>query len=216
MKKKRCIIIILLLLIAVAAAVFGINGYVCLKGGANIVREADALPSGEYDCILVLGAKVNGDEPSRMLKDRLDKAIELYRMELSPCILMSGDNGTKEYDEVSVMKSYALREGIPEDAVMTDHAGFSTYESMYRAKEIFGAKRILVITQEYHLYRALYIAERLGLEAYGVATPDIAYYGEFYREVREILARDKDFVKCIFMPEPTYLGEGIELYRENK
>ena len=90
-----------------------------------------------------------------------------------------------------------------------DHAGFSTYESIYRAKEIFNVKKIIIVTQKYHLYRALYIANQLGIEAYGVGSDPRQYVGATYREAREILARDKDFVKCIFKPKPTYLGETI-------
>ena len=90
-----------------------------------------------------------------------------------------------------------------------DHAGFSTYESIYRAKDIFQAKKVVIVTQKYHLYRALYIANRLGLEAYGVGADPRQYVGATYREIREILARDKDFIKCIFKPEPTYLGDTI-------
>ena len=90
-----------------------------------------------------------------------------------------------------------------------DHAGFSSYESIYRAKEIFEAKKIVIVTQKYHLYRSLYIANKLGIEAYGVSADLRKYIGQSYREVREILARDKDFVKCIFKPKSTYMGEVI-------
>ena len=93
-----------------------------------------------------------------------------------------------------------------------DHAGFSTYESIYRAKEIFGAKKILIVTQEYHLYRALYIARCFGIDAYGVSSDLDNYYGQFHRDVREILARVKDFGLCILKVKPTYLGEPIDLH----
>lgn len=92
-----------------------------------------------------------------------------------------------------------------------DHAGFSTYESLCRAKEVFGAKRIVIVTQEYHLYRALYIAEGLGLEAYGVAADGQTYAGQSMRDFREILARVKDFGTTMLKPEPTYLGEVISI-----
>ena len=80
---------------------------------------------------------------------------------------------------------------------------------MFRAKEIFGANKIVIVTQKYHLYRSIYIARQLGIEAYGVGADPRKYVGETYREIREILARDKDFIKCIFKPEPTYLGDTI-------
>ena len=107
------------------------------------------------------------------------------------------------------MKKYAIDKGVPSEDIFMDHAGFSSYESIYRAKEIFGAKRIVIVTQKYHLYRALHIANSLGVEAYGVGADPRQYVGAMYREIREILARNKDFVKCLFKPEPTYLGESI-------
>jgi len=122
---------------------------------------------------------------------------------------MSGDHGRKEYDEVNIMKKYAIEKGIPSENIFMDHAGFSTYESIYRVKNIFEAKKVVIVTQKYHLYRALYIANQLGLEAYGVGADPRRYVGTTYREIREILARDKDFFKCIFKPEPTYLGDTI-------
>ena len=122
---------------------------------------------------------------------------------------MSGDHGRAEYDEVNIMKNYAIERGVKSEDIFMDHAGFSTYESIYRAKTIFKAKRIVIVTQKYHLYRALYIAKQLDLEVYGVGADPRQYVGATYREIREILARDKDFIKCIFKPEPTYLGETI-------
>ena len=110
------------------------------------------------------------------------------------------------------MKTFAVDAGIASEHVFMDHAGFSTYESMYRAKEIFQAKKIIIVTQEYHLYRAIYIAESLGLEAYGVAADYRAYTGQTKRDLREILARVKDFGTSLFQPEPTYLGEAIPIW----
>ena len=124
---------------------------------------------------------------------------------------MSGDHGRDEYDEVNIMKDYAIEKGIPSESIFMDHAGFSTYESIYRAKEIFQAKKVVIVTQKYHLYRALYIAKKLGLEAYGVGADPREYRGAFYREVREIIARNKDFIKCILKPKPTYLGSVIPI-----
>ena len=109
------------------------------------------------------------------------------------------------------MNQVAIDAGIPSSDVVMDHAGFSTYESIYRAKEIFGAEKVIIVTQEYHLYRALYIAEKLGLEAYGVDADYHSYRGQITRDVREILARCKDFASIIFKPEPTYLGEKIPI-----
>lgn len=190
-----------------AVLVFGIDFYVKQKAKPYILTPEEA---GEgYDCVLVLGCGVWGDTPSHMLEDRLLEGISLCQSGASKKLLMSGDHGRKGYDEVNVMKKFAVDRGIPSEDVFMDHAGFSTYESMYRAKEIFKAEKILIVTQDYHLYRAIYDARALGLEAYGVASNPRSYGGQLYRDIREILARNKDFIYSIIKPEPTYLGEAI-------
>ena len=143
------------------------------------------------------------------LQDRLEEGIKLYNEGVATKIIMSGDHGREEYDEVNIMKEYAIAKGIPSEDIFMDHAGFSTYESIYRVKEIFDADNIVIVTQEYHLYRALYIADKLDINAYGVNSDPRKYSGQTFRELREILARNKDFINCIIKPEPTYLGESI-------
>ena len=144
-----------------------------------------------------------------MLEDRILKAIELYENGVAPKIIMSGDHGREEYDEVNIMKNYAIEKGIPSEDIFMDHAGFSTYDSIYRAKHIFEVKNIVIVTQEYHLFRALHIANKLGINALGVNSDPRKYSGQTYREIREILARNKDFVKATFKPKSTYLGDTI-------
>ena len=168
-------------LLAAAAVLIG-NAVIKGQTAPWILTEEQA-KSVQTDCILVLGAGVRDNgSPSHMLEDRLKKAIELYRAEISPKLLMSGDHGRVGYNEVGVMKRYAVREGVPESNVFMDHAGFSTYESLRRAKEVFGVQKVLIVTQGYHLYRALYIARQLGLEAYGVGAdlhedPNVPNFG---------------------------------------
>ena len=174
------------------------------------ILSAEEAPAWGADCILVLGAGVreNG-RPSDMLAERLDASVALYFAGAAPKLLMSGDHGRVGYDEVNVMKDHAIAAGVPSEDVFMDHAGFSTYESLYRARDVFQARRVLIVTQEYHLYRALYIARALGLEARGVASDTRSYYGQLYRELREVLARDKDVFQCILKPKPTFLGPAI-------
>lgn len=197
------------IIIIIVIIVLGINLYVKKSTSKQIMNENDSAKLSDVDCIIILGAGIWGDKPSPMLEDRLLEGIKLYQNNVSDKIIMSGDHGRKEYDEVNIMKNYAIEKGIPSENIFMDHAGFSTYESIYRAKDIFEAKKVVIVTQEYHLYRALYIANQLGLEAYGVGADPRQYVGATYRELREILARDKDFIKCIFKPEPTYLGDTI-------
>jgi vancomycin permeability regulator SanA len=172
-------------------------------------KQINTTIKDEVDCILVLGAGIWGDKPSPMLQDRLDTAIKLYKDGVSNKIIMTGDHGTKEYDEVNIMKQYAIDAGIPSEDIFMDHAGFSTYESIYRARDIFKVKNMVIVTQEYHLYRALYIANSLGVKSYGVNSDPRQYAGQLYREAREILARNKDFIYGIVKPKPTYLGKEI-------
>lgn len=206
---KKVLIVILSLGFILGIGALSVNWYVIGSTKKQILTDSDIANLKDVDCLIVLGAKVNNNVPSPMLNDRLDTAVQLYQKGVAPKIIMSGDHGQKDYDEVNVMKEYAINNGIPSENVFMDHAGFSTYESIYRAKEIFKAQKIVIVTQEYHLYRALYIANSLGLEAYGIKADKEPYAGQTYREIREILARDKDFVKCIFKVKPTYLGEDI-------
>lgn len=206
---KILIIIILILCELIGIMMLSINFYVVNKTKSKIVTEKQAKELENVDCILVLGAGIWGDKPSPMLEDRLLQGITLYNNQTSSKIIMSGDHGKEEYDEVNVMKDFAIEKGVKSEDIFMDHAGFSTYDSVYRAKEIFKAQKIIIVTQKYHLHRALYVAEKLGIEAYGVASDPREYRGQVVRELREVLARDKDFFKCIIKPEPTYLGDTI-------
>ncbi|MBO7405448.1 MAG: YdcF family protein, partial [Clostridia bacterium] len=170
-----------------------INAAMIVKARGRILQTADVRDTGA-DCILVLGAGVRADgTPSHMLEDRLLTGIALYEAGAAPKLLMSGDHGSVDYDEVNTMKSFAVGHGVPPDDIFMDHAGFSTYESLIRARDVFGADRIVIVSQEYHLYRALWLAEALGIEAVGVSADIRTYVGQSMREVREIAARCKDF-----------------------
>ncbi len=208
---KKIIMYITITLIIIILIILGINFYVKSSTKQQIIKKEDCSNLQDVDCIIVLGAGIWGDKPSPMLEDRLLEAISLYENNVSAKIIMSGDHGQEDYDEVNVMKKFAIEKGVPSEDIFMDHAGFSSYESMYRAKEVFGAKKVVIVTQEYHLYRSLYIANKLGLEAYGVASDPRKYAGQTMRELREVLARDKDFVKCIFKPKPKYLGDAIPI-----
>lgn len=210
---RKLLRIFLCLCILGVTALTVINAIVKLSTGDQIIRSEEAAKLEDIDCILVLGCFVKDDgRPSDMLFDRLTRGVELYGLGAAPKLLMSGDHGREEYDEVAAMKQFAMDKGIASEDVFMDHAGFSTYESIYRAKEIFQADKILIVTQEYHLYRALYIANQLGVEAYGVSSDYHTYVGQLMRDFREVLARVKDCAISIFKPEPTYLGDAIPIF----
>lgn len=207
---KRLVIALLCLGLLGGVIVLGINGYVKKSTAGRILSPEEAAELRDVDCILVLGCYVHDSgRPSDMLADRLRRGIELYQAGVAPKLLMSGDHGQKDYNEVKAMKQKAMDAGISSEDVFMDHAGFSTYESIFRAKDVFAADKIIIVTQKYHLYRALYVANALGVEAYGIAADYHTYVGQAKREVREILARNKDFATSIFKPDPTYLGEVI-------
>lgn len=192
---------------------FGTDTYVKKKAGDAISSEEDVVRSEEKaDAILILGAQVKPDgRPCLMLKERLDTGIRLYQEGASDRIIMSGDHGSDDYDEVNTMKSYAIDQGIPSECIFMDHAGFSTYDSMYRAKEIFQAKSLVVVTQEYHLYRALYDAMAFEIDVQGVPCDTAVYKGDTYRKSREVLARMKDVGFTLVKPRPALLGDTISL-----
>lgn len=210
-------IFIKLIIIAAAAGtvvcvfVSAVNMYMVRSQEHKIYSfdEADKI-EGDYDCIIVLGAGVRPDNTvSDILRDRLETGIAVYEKGAAPKILMSGDHGRINYDEVNVMKDYAVDRGIDSENIFMDHAGFSTYETMYRARDVFMVKKAIIITQKYHMYRALYIADKMGIDAVGVNSDLHTYRGQFYMEAREVLARVKDFMTVIFNPKPKYLGEAI-------
>lgn len=137
------------------------------------------------------------------------RGIRLYNIGASDRIIVSGDHGRKEYDEVNIMKEFAIESGVPSEHIFMDHAGFDTYNSIYRARDVFQVDKVIIVTQKYHLYRALFIADALGLDVYGVASDPRQYAGQSMRDVREILARIKDFTRVIIKPQPQYLGDSI-------
>lgn len=203
----------LMLLVSLASISSGVKR-------TTLERVLDAEAASELygiDCIVVLGAYVKTDgQPSDMLRDRLDTALALYNAGVSDRIIVSGDHGRAEYNEVGIMKKYLVENGVPSECVFMDHAGFSTYETMYRTNAIFFEesyyKRVIVVTQEYHLYRSLYIAKNIGIDAYGVPADLHTYSGQSKRDAREVLARFKDFFSCYLNVTPTYLGEPISIY----
>lgn len=167
----------------------------------------------EAQTAIVLGARVySSGNVSAITCDRLLSGVELYKAGKVSKILISGDHGKKEYDEVNTMKHWILRHDVPEEDIFMDHAGFSTYDSMYRAKAVFNVKSAIVVTQDFHIARAVYLARKNGIQASGYPADKRPYLHMMYNQSREFLARVKDFFKVnVFYPEPKYLGEMIDI-----
>ncbi len=209
---KKLIKYILILFFAALILTIAVNLVVCLSVNNNIRSPEQSLDDNGYDCIIVLGCGVWGETPTPLLSDRLDAAIMLYNAGVASKLLMSGDHGRTDYNEVSVMRKYAIDRGVRSEDIFMDHAGFSTYETMYRATDVFGVNKAVIVTQKYHLYRALYDASSLGIEAKGTIATGYVYASQILLDFREAIARVKDFIWCAVKPEPTFRGEKIDIH----
>ena len=207
--KKMMVTFICILVIILCGALVIINN-VQAKGEKRIVTK-DTLPE-KVDAIIVLGAGVREDgTPSDILTDRLSTSLDILNMGVEGKLLLSGDHGREGYNEVGTMKDYILKNSdIKEKDIFLDHAGFSTYDSIYRAKDIFKVESAIIITNEYHLPRALYLAEKLGIDAYGYTSDKREYYYMDAYKKREKIAQLKDFLFVnVLKPEPKFLGDSI-------
>ncbi len=209
------------LVIAVCIGIIGFlvaavcNIYIISYADDYMLSFQEATEIGDIDCIIVLGAGVNEDgSMSYVLSERVRVGAELYLAGASEKLLLSGDHSRKDYNEVGTMKEYMVSQNIDSERVFTDHAGFDTYDTMYRARDIFKAKRVLIVTQQFHLSRAVYIARELGLEAFGVACDENQRYFNLFTEIREFCARPKYVWDALIKPEPRFLGEEIPIWGE--
>lgn len=212
---KKIIKVLILLAVIFIIGFLIINHFVVEIGERY---EIDLNKNVEVDAVIVLGARVyDSGDPSPILRDRLVIGAEAVDEGMSDRILLSGDHGSEDYDEVNSMREYVESLEISSEKVFMDHAGFSTYETMYRAKEIFQIESAIIVTQDYHLKRAVFNARMLGIEAYGIPSDRYAYAGSAYRETREKIARVKDFFyAAVFKPKPTYLGETIPIWGDGR
>lgn len=214
-KKRKTPRALAIAVISVTAAVLiylAASNLIMLASSAKHITTNGSAAENKYDCILVLGCGVKADgSPSDMLADRLKQALTLYTAGVSSKIIVSGDHGTADYDEVNTMKNYLIERGVPSSDIFMDHAGFSTYDSLYRARDVFLCKRIIIVTQKYHLYRAVFIANSLGLDADGSSASLREYRGQIMRDAREVAARSKDLLSCLIKPLPKYLGDTIPI-----
>lgn len=224
---KNIILIIVVFAVIVVGLFAYLNYRIVKSESSNIVHEVTGKDASDYiidkedkekieeispQCIMVLGCGIKDyNTPTPMLKDRLDTGIALYKQGIAPKLMLTGDNGTITHNEIHVMLQYALKAGIPPKDIFCDHAGFSTYDSVYRGKSIFQINSMVVVTQKYHLYRSLHIAEGMGIKVKGVASEQKIYEGQSARDFREVLARGKDFFKTKIKSRSLLGGETISI-----
>lgn len=211
-KIKKVIYAIAIFVIAVFSLFLLVN-HLVYKEGQGKIYDAEAVPQKQVALVLGAGVHENGSL-SDMFRDRNDVAIELYKSGKVQKILVSGDHGRKEYDEVNAAKEYLLSNGVEGKDIFLDHAGFDTYDSIYRARDIFQVDSMIIVTQGYHLPRALYIAKSLGMDAVG-ADAELRTYGrEDYRNFREKFAVAKACLDVASGAKPKFLGEAIPISGE--
>ncbi len=174
-----------------------------------VTSDQDQLPEVKVAIVPGTVKYLRSGYINRYFAYRIDAAVELYRSGKVTHLLISGDNGRKDYNEPLDMKISLMEAGIPESAITLDYAGFDTYDSMIRAQEVFGQSEFIVVSQDFQNERAVYIARSFGIKAYGYNARDVTQYGGLRTKVREFFARGKAFVEVMLGVQPTYLGEKI-------
>ena len=209
-RKFKIIVIVLISMVIISIlGVLAVDHYVSSVGAKQIKTIENTQTA---DAVIVFGAAVFGNEVSSTLSIRLDMGYEVYKSGKATKIIVSGDHGRKNYDEVNAMRDYLVKKGASKEDIFMDHAGFNTYDTIYRAKDVFLVKNAILVTQREHLLRALYIAKRLGLNAQGIESGQYDEYEIQYQRPREYLARVKAFLQCdILHPKPKFLGEAISV-----
>jgi len=207
---KRVAMLVFFLFVLVA----GVNLGVYLYADAHAYKDINEIPAA-YTAI-VLGAGARNHKVSPVLQDRLETALALYQKGKVKRLLLTGDHGRKDYDEVNTMKDYLVARGVPEKDIFLDHAGFDTYDSMYRAKELFEVRDAIIVTQDFHLNRSLFLARSLGLDAKGFAADKRVYKGRRYYAFREKFTVCKAAFDILFHTKPRFLGEKIPITGDSR
>lgn len=189
--------------------------FLVINKANKYIVDKNSVP--RVECIIIPGAYVYPDgRLSDILKDRVDTALEIHKENSNLKILVTGDHGNLQYDEVNNMRKYLEKKGIESSSIFLDHAGFSTYESIYRAKHIFKVNSAVIVTQDYHLKRSVYLAREMGIECYGVKADKHIYVDIVKYKLRESLAIYKDFIAVnILKPNPKFLGKEIPINTGN-
>lgn len=208
-KIKKFLISGIILCLIVLVVVLATDSNITAKTEKLIFTELKDVP--KVKVAIIFGAGINGDQPSRYLKDRLDAGISLYKNNKVDKILLSGDNGKDEYDELTVMKLYCQKNGVDTTKIYIDYAGFDSYSTMFRAKHIFHVDTAILVSQKYHLNRCIYLGDKLGIKSFGYSADRGVYPGYRYYVFREKLSVTKAALDVIRGRIPKYLGESVDI-----
>ena len=209
MNIKKIVLRLALLIFTGILAFAGINFYVISSSNPYCFRSSGSLP--EVPVAIVFGAGIRNNAPSKYLKDRLDAGIRAYTEGKVRKLLLSGDNGSKSYDELAVMKAYCASHGVDTLNIFVDYAGFDTYSTLYRARHIFGVEEAILVTQNYHLDRAVFIGRHLGIDAVGYAADRGGYSNLRKNKIREAFATVKSVIDVMYGRKPKFLGKKVDL-----
>ena len=209
MKTKKIIKLLIYASLLGIIVILGINLLVKSQTDPVIFSKEKDTPGSKV--AIIFGAGINNNKPSKYLKDRLDAGIELYKNNKIDKILLSGDNGSDEHDELTVMKLYCYQHGVDTNKIYLDYAGFDSYSTLYRSKYIFNIDTAILVSQKYHLNRCINIGNKLGVKSYGFAADKGTYQGYKYASFREYFALVKSIIDLMIGRKPHFLGEKINI-----
>lgn len=192
-----------------------LNLWVFYSVNKQVFRQVDSLP--ENDIALVLGTSqyVAGGYINLHFKARMEAAAYLYKQGKVKHLLVSGDNGNKQYDEPTAMRDSLIKLGVPETAITLDYAGFRTLDSVVRAKEVFGLTKLTIITDDFHIHRSVFLAKHFGLDAVGFCSKKVPFRLSAKTYIREYFARVKAVLDLFIGKQPKFLGQKIEIKIDN-
>lgn len=210
-KSVKILVTGLILTILVIVSVFIINNQVTNFAKGRTYYKTRHIPHRRVGLLLGTGRVVSTGQMNLYYLYRIRATVALFKAHKIDIILISGDNSRKDYDEPSMMKTDLMAQGIPEERIHLDYAGFRTLDSMVRCKEIFGQNKVTVISQHYHNERAIYIAHKKGIDAIGFNAIDVGGSYGIKNHTREKLARVKMIIDLLLNKQPKYLGEKIKI-----
>lgn len=176
-----------------------------------IYSSVDSVPQQKVGMVLGTSKLLKSGYPNLYFVYRIDAAAELFHSGKVTYLIVSGDNGSENYNEPEDMKNALVEKGVPEEKIILDYAGFRTFDSVIRAKEVFGQTSFIIISQKFHNQRAVYIARKNGIEAYGYNAKDVVKYGGLKTKAREYFARTNLFIDQFIGKQPKFLGEKINI-----
>lgn len=208
---KKLIKIFLLLFVAGFLFILFANYTIKNESGEFLYTDVSKIPSCKTALVLGTSKTLSNGNPNLYFSYRIKATAELYKAGKIKYIIVSGDNSVEGYNEPEEMKNDLIAEGIPADKIFEDFAGFRTLDSVVRAKEIFGQEKFIIVSQRFHNERAVFLAQKNGLTAYGYNAADVNKYAGIKTNLREYLAKAKVFVDLLFGVDPKFGGEKIEI-----